>query len=42
MIGLIGMLLVLRGMRPAEPPDDPAVHRHEGWMLGLDPRTLRS
>ena len=41
-IGLIGMLLVLRGKRPADPPDDPAVHRHEGWMLGLDPRTLRS
>ena len=41
-IGLIGMLLVVRGMRPAESPDDPAVRRREGWMLGLDPRTLRS
>jgi hypothetical protein len=41
-IGLIGMVLVLRGMRPADPPDDPAVRRHEGWMLGLDQRTLRS
>ena len=41
-IGLIGMLLVLRGLRPSEPPDAAAVHRHEGWMLGLDPRTPRS
>ena len=40
-VGLIGMLLVLRGLRPAEPPDEPAVRRVEGWMLGLDPATLR-
>ena len=40
-IGLVGMLLVLRGLRPADPPDEPAVRRVEGWMLGLDPATLR-
>lgn len=40
--GLIGMLLVLRGLRSADPPSaDPAVRRHEGWMLGLDAATLR-
>ena len=41
-VGLIGMLLVLRGRRPADPPDEPAVRRVEGWMLGLDPLTVRS
>jgi hypothetical protein len=41
-VGLIGMLLVLRGHRPADPPADPTVRRIEGWMLGLDPATLRT
>lgn len=41
-IGLIGMLLVLRGHRPADPPTEPAVRRIEGWMLDLDPATLRA
>jgi hypothetical protein len=40
-VGLIGMLLTLRGLRPADPPPDLAIRRHEGWMLGLDAATLR-
>jgi hypothetical protein len=40
-VGLIGMLLTLRGQRPADPPPDPSILRHEGWMLGLDVTTLR-
>src|SRR5690606_38760411 len=33
-IGLFGMLNVVRGARPSGEPDDPAVRRIEGWILG--------
>jgi hypothetical protein len=35
-VGLFGMLNVLRNARPSGDPDDPAVHRIEGWILGQD------
>ena len=35
-VGLFGLLNVLRGGRPSGEPEDPAVRRIEGWMLGLD------
>jgi hypothetical protein len=28
------MLNVVRGARPSGEPDDPVVHRIEGWILG--------
>ena len=38
-VGLLGMLNVLSGRRPAgEPRDDHAVVQVEGWMLGLHSR----
>ncbi len=33
-VGLLGMLLVLRGERRSGEPDDPVVSRVEGWILG--------
>ncbi len=33
-MGLLGMLAVLRGERPVGVPDDRRVHRVEGWILG--------
>lgn len=40
-IGLFGMLNVVRGARPTGEPDDATVQRIEGWILGLDPAELR-
>jgi hypothetical protein len=34
MVGLLGMLLVLRRQRGSGEPDDPVVRRVEGWILG--------
>ena len=42
LIGLLGMLLVVRGTRSAATASDPIVPAYEGWMLGLDPATLRT
>ena len=36
MVGLFGLLNVLRGGRPSGEPEDPVVRRIEGWILGLD------
>lgn len=36
-IGVCGMLNVLRGARPSGEPDDPVVQRIEGWILGQHP-----
>ena len=37
-VGLLGMISVLRGATPSgEPPDDPAVATVEGWILGRAP-----
>ena len=33
-VGLLGMLLVLRGQRGSGEPDDPVVRRIAGWILG--------
>jgi hypothetical protein len=33
-VGVCGMLNVLRGARPSGEPDDPVVRRIEGWILG--------
>jgi hypothetical protein len=33
-VGVCGMLNVVRGARPSGEPDDPVVHRIEGWILG--------
>jgi hypothetical protein len=33
-VGVFGMLNVLRGGRPSGEPDDPVVRRIEGWILG--------
>ena len=33
-LGLLAVLLVLAGRRPDRPPDDPALLRWEGWVLG--------
>jgi hypothetical protein len=33
-VGLIGMVNVVRGHRPAPVPEDPAVRAVEGWILG--------
>jgi Protein of unknown function (DUF429) len=35
-VGLFGLLNVLRGGRPSGEPEDPVVRRIEGWILGLD------
>jgi diadenosine tetraphosphate (Ap4A) HIT family hydrolase len=35
-VGLVSMLLVLLGHRPAECPDDPAIRQIEGWILGQE------
>jgi hypothetical protein len=34
-VGVLGMLNVVLGLRPSGEPDDPVVRRIEGWMLGL-------
>jgi hypothetical protein len=34
-VGLFGLLNVLRGARPSGEPDDAVVRRIEGWILGL-------
>ena len=34
LVGLLGMLNVVLGRRPSGEPDDPAVRRIEGWILG--------
>lgn len=36
-VGLFGLLEVVRGMRPSGEPDDPIVRRVEGWILGQTP-----
>jgi hypothetical protein len=36
MLSVLGMLQALRKGASIEPPDDPAVRRVEGWMLGLE------
>ena len=40
-LGLLGVVSVLDGHRPDFVPDDPALHRWEGWVLGQTslPRT---
>jgi hypothetical protein len=35
-VGLFGLLNVVRGARPSGEPDDPVVRRIEGWILGQD------
>jgi hypothetical protein len=40
-VGLFGMLEVVLGRRPAGEPDDPAVRRIEGWILGQQAGALR-
>jgi hypothetical protein len=35
-VGLFGLLNVVRGARPSGEPDDPVVRRIEGWIMGLD------
>jgi len=34
MVGALGMLQVVQGMRAPGTPDDPKVHAIEGWILG--------
>jgi len=41
-IGLFGMLNVVLGPRVQGEPADPVVRRIEGWILGLDPATIRA
>lgn len=38
LVGLLGMINVLRGRRPAGEPEDPEVRAIEGWILGQEPR----
>lgn len=33
-IGMLGMINIVLGLRPEGPPDDPAIGRWEGWILG--------
>lgn len=33
-VGLLGMLAVVTGERPEGAPEDPAITKHEGWILG--------
>jgi hypothetical protein len=35
-IGLFGLINVVGGARPSGEPDDPAVRRIHGWILGQD------
>ena len=35
LVGLIGMLMVLRGLLPSNPPNDPMINQIEGWILGM-------
>jgi hypothetical protein len=35
-VGLFGLINVVRGVRPSGEPDDPAVRGIEGWILGQD------
>ena len=35
-VGLFGLINVVRGARPSGEPDDPAVRRIEGWIMGQD------
>jgi Protein of unknown function (DUF429) len=35
LVGVLGMLNVVLGLRSSGEPDDPVVRRIEGWMLGL-------
>jgi hypothetical protein len=39
LVGLVGMLNVVLGVRPPGEPDDPRVRRVEGWILGQAPET---
>lgn len=41
-VGLFGMLNVVLGQRVQGEPADPVVRRIEGWILGLDPATIRA
>jgi hypothetical protein len=34
LVGLLGLIGVLEGLRPDLVPDDPWVRRWEGWVLG--------
>jgi hypothetical protein len=38
-VGVFGMLNVLRGARPSGEPEDPVVLRVEGWILGQLPES---
>ena len=40
-VGLFGLLNVVRGARASGEPDDPVVRRIEGWILGLDAAETR-
>jgi hypothetical protein len=40
-VGLFGLLNVVRGGRSSGEPDDPVVRRIEGWILGLDAAETR-
>jgi hypothetical protein len=35
-VGLFGLINVVRGARPSGEPEDPVVRRIEGWILGQD------
>jgi hypothetical protein len=35
-VGVFGLINVVRGVRPSGEPDDPTVRRIEGWILGQD------
>jgi hypothetical protein len=41
-VGLFGMLNVVLGQRAPGEPADPVVRQIEGWILGLDPATIRA
>ncbi len=41
-VGLFGLLDVVRGARPSGEPDDPVVRRIEGWILGQDGASPRA
>lgn len=40
LVGLLGLLQVVRGRRRDDAPDDPWITRWEGWILGQDPTSL--
>jgi len=40
-VGLFGMLNVIFGHRLSGEPPDPVVRQIEGWILGLDTKSLK-